>query len=167
MFIKNNDSSQNKREKNAIIYRSVNGALIRLTCADFSSDAEFQKWKDWSDKDYHDIERNGRDFYDYGISLDVRLDFVGAVPSIEDELFTKPDEAEYIERRAEFRAELLKQVRSILTEKQYRRLWMLHVEKKSVKEIAAAEDVSHQNIFKSNATAMKKVRKNFRKQGAK
>ena len=167
MFIKNNDSFLNKREKKAIIYNSVNGTQIRLTRADFSSEGEFLKWKDWSDMDYHDIERSGRDFYDYGISLDERLDFIGAVPSIEDELFTMPDEAEYIQRRSECRAELLMQVKSIMTEKQYHRLWMLHAENKSVKAIAAAEGVSHQNIFKSNAAAMKKIRKLCAKQGAK
>jgi len=167
MFIKNNNSSLNKREKKAIMYSSVNGAQIRLTRADFSSEDEFLKWKDWSDINYHDIERNGRDFYDYGISLDERLDFIGAVPSIEDELFTKPDEAEYIQRRSECRAELLKQIKSTLTERQYRRLWMLHAYGMSTEKIAAAEDVSHQNISKSISAAMKKIHKLLRKQGAK
>jgi len=167
MFIKNNDSSLNKRDKNTIIYSSVNGAQIRLTIADFPSEDEFRKWKVWSDMNYHDIECRGRDFYDYGISLDERLDFIGAAPSIEDELFTKSDEAEYIQRLPECRTELLKQIKSTLTEKQYRRLWMLHVEKMSIKDVAAAEEVSHQNIFKSNGAAMKKIRKLRAKQGAK
>jgi len=167
MFIKNNDSFLNKREKKAIIYNSVNDTQIRLTRADFSSEDEFLKWKDWSDKDYHDIERSGRDFYDYGISLDERLDFIGAVLSIEDELFTKPDEAEYIQRLSECRTELLKQIKSTLTEKQYRRLWMHYAEGMSIKEISLAEDTTHQSISECIFAAQKNILKSAQKCPAK
>ena len=44
MFNKKSEYAQNKREKDSIIYISVNG-LIRLTRADFSSEGEFLRWK--------------------------------------------------------------------------------------------------------------------------
>lgn len=44
MFNKKSEYAQNKREKDSIIYISVNGR-IRLTRADFSSEEEFLRWK--------------------------------------------------------------------------------------------------------------------------
>ena len=43
MFNKKSEYAQNKREKDSIIYISVNGR-IRLTRADFSSEEEFLRW---------------------------------------------------------------------------------------------------------------------------
>ena len=52
MFDKKNDYFINKREADSIVCKSVTGTYIRLTREDFSSEEEFQKWKEWSDKDY-------------------------------------------------------------------------------------------------------------------
>ena len=65
MFNKKSEYAQNKREKDSIIYISVNGH-IRLTRADFSSEEEFLRWKQWSDEDYYETERRGRGYYDNG-----------------------------------------------------------------------------------------------------
>lgn len=56
MFNKKSEYAQNKREKDSIIYISVNGR-IRLTRADFSNEEEFLRWKQWSDEDYYYAER--------------------------------------------------------------------------------------------------------------
>ena len=45
MFNKKSEYAQNKREKDSIIYISVNGR-IRLTRSDFASEEEFLRW--WS-----------------------------------------------------------------------------------------------------------------------
>src|SRR5699024_7426049 len=78
MFNKKSEYAQNKREKDSIIYISVNGR-IRLTRADFSSEEEFLRWKQWSDKDYYETERQGRGYYDNGVPLDENISAAGAV----------------------------------------------------------------------------------------
>ena len=95
MFNKKSDYALNKRGKSAIVYTSTTTA-VRLTCLDFDSEDEFQKWKKWSDGDYEKAERNGRGFYDNIISLDEKLDMIGAVTSIEDQLFGQIGGAEHI-----------------------------------------------------------------------
>ena len=59
MFDNRSAYAQNKRDKDSIVYISVTGP-VRLTRADFPSEAEFLKWKRWSDGDYHAAEKAGR-----------------------------------------------------------------------------------------------------------
>lgn len=101
---------------------------------------------------------------------DEYLDLIVSVPSVEDKLFQKLAEAEADAERARTCALLMVQIRSCLTPKQYRRLWLLCVEGMSVEAIAAMEGVTHQNVSKSIIKARKKLQKNFGnkgKQGAK
>ena len=86
MFNKKSEYAQNKREKDSIIYISVNGH-IRLTRADFSSEEEFLRWKQWSDEDYYETERRGRCYYDNGVPLDENISAAGAMESAEDAYF--------------------------------------------------------------------------------
>lgn len=94
--------------------------------------------------------------------MDGFLDFIAAVPSVEDELFYKLAESEAEVERARTCAVLMVQIRGCLTHKQFRRLWLLCVEGMSVEAIAVAEGVSHQNVSKS----ILKARKNFKKKSA-
>ena len=125
----------------------------------------------WSASDYHTTEKSGRSYYDNGLPLaDEYLDLIVSVPSVEDKLFQKLAEAEADAERARTCALLMVQIRSCLTPKQYRRLWLLCVEGMSVEAIAAMEGVTHQNVSKSIIKARKKLQKNFGnkgKQGAK
>lgn len=155
MFNKKSDYALNKRAKDSIVYISVTGP-IQLNRQDFPSEAEFLKWKRWSDGDYHDTQKAGRSFYDNCIPLDDRLDVVGAVLSVEDALFLALEEAEAQAKRARWCAELVAQIRSRLTEKQFRRVWMYYVEKLSEREIAALEGVGQQRVSKS-LVASKKI----------
>lgn len=59
MFDTRSDYALNKRKKSAIVCKSVTGTHIELTSADFSSETEFLKWKNWSDKDYAKTEAAG------------------------------------------------------------------------------------------------------------
>lgn len=86
MFNKKSEYAQNKREKDSIIYISVNGR-IRLTRADFASEEEFLRWKQWSDEDYYETERRGRGYYDNGVPLDENISAAGSVESAEDTYF--------------------------------------------------------------------------------
>lgn len=157
MFNKKSDYALNKCDKDTIVYISVTG-VVRLTRADFPSEAEFLKWKHWSDGDYRATEKAGRSFYDNCIPLDDQLTLVGAVLSVEDALFLTLAEAEAQANRAQRIAELMAQIRSHLTEKQFRRLWMLHVDGMTVTGIAAAESVSKASISKSISSAEKIIR---------
>ena len=57
MFDRNSDYALNKKDPDAIVCKSATGIHIRLTRADFSSAEEFEKWKLWSDENYHTIEK--------------------------------------------------------------------------------------------------------------
>ena len=57
MFDRKSDYAINKKDPEAIVCKSVSGVHIRLTRVDFSSEEEFQKWKAWSDEDYHTREK--------------------------------------------------------------------------------------------------------------
>lgn len=152
MFDKKSDYALNKHEKDAIVYISTTGYIL-LTRTDFASDEEFLLWKAWSDGDYQDSERSGRSFYDNSIPLDERLDCIGAVPSIEDELFAQLHDTDRIEARME----LVRDIRLLLTRKQFRRLWMLHVEGMTMDAIAEAEHIQHQSVSESIAAAKRKI----------
>lgn len=163
MFDKRSEYAQNKRDKDSIIYISVTGP-VRLTRADFPSEAEFVKWKRWSDGDYHAAEKAGRCHNDNCLPLVAEyLDLIASGPSVEDELFQRLADVEAGAERARTCALLMVQIRSCLTQKQFRRLWMLHAERMSVKEIAAAEHVTQQQISKSLISASRRVRKFFDK----
>ena len=53
MFNRKSSYALNKKDANAIVYIDANGNIIRLTHEDFASEEEFQKWKSWSDENYH------------------------------------------------------------------------------------------------------------------
>ena len=166
MFDNRSDYAQNKRDKDSIVYISVTGP-VRLTRADFPSEAEFLKWKRWSDGNYHAAEKAGRCHSDNCLPLMAEyLDLIASGPSVEDDLFLRLAEAE----RARTRALQMVQIRSCLTQKQFRRIWLLCVEEMSVEAVAAAEGVTHQNVSKSIIKARKKLQKIWaykEKQGAK
>ena len=120
MFDTKSDFALNKFDKDAIVCPSATGVHIRLTREDFASEEDFLRWKIWSDGDYHDIEKAGRGYYDYCISLSE----AGNTGISAEDIFIAPLlEAEQEERRAA----LLRQVKGLLTETQYRRLWMYRV----------------------------------------
>lgn len=159
MFDNRSDYAQNKRDKDSIVYISVTGP-VRLTRADFPSEAEFLKWKRWSDGDYHAAEKAGRCHSDNCLPLMAEyLDLIASGLSVEDELFLRLAEAEAEAERARTCALQMVQIRSCLTQKQFRRLWLLCVEEMSVEAVATAEDVTHQNVSKSIIKARKKLHK--------
>ena len=151
MFNKKSEYAQNKREKDSIIYISVNGH-IRLTRADFSSEEEFLRWKQWSDEDYYETERRGRCYYDNGVPLDENISAAGAMESAEDAYFREQMAKALCQER-------MARVKALLTAKQYRRIWMYLAEGKSITEIAKAEGLSKASVSNSIAAALRKLRK--------
>ena len=157
MFDAKSDFALNKLDRDAIVCRSVTGVHIRLTRADFASEEEFLRWKVWSDGDYYDTEKDGRDFYDNGIPLDPRVDKLGAVPSIEAGILAALDAAEASAEQAQRTAVLMEQIKACLTETQYRRLWMFHARKMNVTAIARAEGISKASASRSISAALKNI----------
>ena len=150
MFNKKSEYAQNKREKDSIIYISVNGH-IRLTRADFSSEEEFLRWKQWSDEDYYETESQGRGYYD--------ISEAGAVESAEDAYFREQMADEIEAARKALCQERMARVKALLTAKQYRRIWMYLAEGKSITEIARVEGLSKASVSNSIAAALRKLRK--------
>jgi len=157
MFDTKSDFALNKFDRDAIVCRSVTGVHIRLTRADFASEEEFLRWKVWSDGDYYDTEKDGRDFYDNGIPLDPRVDKLGDDPSIEAGILAALDAAEASAEQAQRTAVLMEQIKACLTETQYRRLWMFHARKMNVTAIARAEGISKASASRSISAALKNI----------
>ena len=156
MFDRKSDYAWNKKHPDSIVCKSVTGAHVYLTCADFSSEADFLKWKEWSDRDYHAAEKAGRGFYDHVLPLDERLD--AAEPSLEELMIGA---IELAARDAD-RTMLMQKIRSCLSTTQFRRMWMRYAEGKSVTEIAELEGVSKAGISLTLHTARKKLKKTFK-----
>lgn len=152
MFDKNSDYARNKRA-DAIVYIKASGAPALLTRADFSSEDEYLRWKLWSNAEYKQAEQSGRSFFDNCISLDESLDCVEAVASVEDELIGRINETEY----AQHRAALMEKVKNILTRKQYRRLWKLHVDGFTMTAIAVSEGVTEPSVSERISRAEKNI----------
>jgi len=154
MFNNSNDFVHNRQDPTAIVYQSVTGP-IRLTKESFSSEAEFQKWKRWSDRDYADTEQTGRSYNDNCVLFLENLLSTGA--SIEDLLVTAlPDGTKGEQKKA-----LLRQIRTCMTETQYRRFCLFYADGLSIPEIAQQEGISRQGISESLTAAWKKIRKLF------
>ena len=154
MFDKHCDYALNRLDQEAIVCQSVTGDPIRLTPDQFSSVEEFERWKAWSDADYHKIQLAGRGDDDC-LSFSEQLDAI--VPSAEDVFFAPL----LREERREKAASLLAQVKAILTETQHRRLWKSCVEKKTVIQIAQEENVTEPSVSESITRAREKIFKKF------
>ena len=158
MFDKKSEYALNKHDQDSIIYISVSGH-IRLTRADFSSEEEFLRWKQWSDEDYYETERRGRSYYDNGVPLDENISAAGAVESAEDTYFRELLADEIEAARKALCQERIAKVKALLTPRQYRRIWMYLAEGKSITEIAKAEGLSKASVSNSIAAALRKLRK--------
>jgi len=151
--------ARNKKDPDAIVYVDADGNLARLTRADFASEEEFLQWKAWSDTDYHVTEKEGHIYSDHTLSLYGLSDEVAAVQSPEAVFFNEQDEDKCVQNHAV----LIQQVRSILTEKQYRRLWLYYVQGLSERDIASLENVGQQRISKSIVAGKRAIQKYFEK----
>ena len=159
MFDRKSDYALNKQDRDAIVCGSVTGVHIRLTRSDFSSEEEFQKWKAWSDRDYHATEKAGRAYHDNRLPLEDWA--VPSAPSVEELLL----EATNTTEQDEVRDALVLRIRTSLTEKQFRRLSLYYLEDRSEHEIARMEGVGQRRISTSLTRGRKNLAKIFEKSG--
>ena len=160
MYDKKSNYALNKKDPDSIVYTDADRRIIRLTRADFDTEADFLRWKAWSDENYHDEEKGDHVEDKHTTPLD---ETAGAVDGPE----------VIIERRIEkqaqerYTAETVIRVRGQLTEKQFRRLWMYCVDDLTQQQIAEVEAVGQQRISTSITAAIKRIRKLFAEGGKK
>lgn len=151
MFNTNSDYAINKHDPDAIVCRSTTGQLLRITRENFASDEEFEKWKTWSDADYHNAERQNRAYDDRRRPLS-------------DDVWRTADRDDWIERilgdaEEDERAEFIERVRNSLTDMQFSRLGQRYAEGRELADIAAAEGVSITAVASSIERAERRLKR--------
>lgn len=136
--------------------RDADGNLICLTCADFTDEAEFRRWKRWSDQDFRAEDKNDVEGSDRTTSMDMVPEAALAVPNEE----ALAEERQVREDQIRCTEAAVSGIRSILTGAQFYRLRQYCIEGKTESEIAEAEGVTQQAVSKSLVSALKK-RENF------
>lgn len=147
--------SLNKKDPDAIIYTDVGKHIVRLTREDFDTEADFLKWKAWSDEDYHEEEKGDHVEDNHTIPISELSEKVGASDGPEviiEQRFEKRAKEQYA-------AETVIRVKGQLTEKQFRRLWMYCIGGMTQQQIAEAEEVGQRRVSKSIAIAVRKIKK--------
>ncbi len=152
MFDKKSDYALNKLNPDAIVCKSASGIHIRLTRADFASEEEFLRWKDWSDGNYCEIEKADASYSKHICSLS---EWSGSTQSPEATII----EAQNQKERRELYRLLQNGIDTCLTPVQRRRLWMYCVEGMTMRQIAQLENASFQSVAKAVTAAKKKLQK--------
>ena len=154
MYDKKSDYARNKKDPEAIVCPSAVGPATRLTRADFDTEADFLKWKAWSDENYHDAETGNHVEDNHTAPLDERAGAADGPEIIIEQRIEK-------QAREQYAAETVIRIKGQLTEKQFRRLWMYCVNGLTQQQIAEIEAVGQRRISTSITTAIKKIKKFF------
>ena len=155
MFNKNSLYALNKKDPDAIVYPTADGKTVRITREDFPSEEEFLAFKKWSDENFH--KEDNRDVTEdrYRVSIDSLSESALAVPS--DDVIMERRQLRAERRKAA--TEMVIKLNDKLTDIQFRRLWMYHVDGLTIDEIGEIEGISHQNVSKSILAAERKIKK--------
>ena len=156
---KKSDYALNKEAPDAIVYQDAYDNIEPLTSEQFSSAEEFLKWKRWSDENYHEQEKKNNIAEKHTVPLSDVSEAKVAEPSHEAQIAEDEAEAERLEELKR----LLHEVQHLISDKQFRRLWMWRVDGLSEYEIAAREGITQQAVSKCIANAMKTICEHFAK----
>ena len=156
MFKKDSLYSINKKNPDAVVYKFANGEESRITRADFATEDEFLAFKAWSDEDLHIEDKREVLAGIRQVSIDDISEAAISTPAVDVVMERQHQRAEQ-RRKA---SEMVVQLKNKLTETQFRRLWMYHVDGLDTYEIAEIEGNTHQAVSKSIIAAEKKL-KNF------
>ena len=155
MYNKKSDYALNKKNKDAIVSRNAAGKYIKLTKEEFASEEEFKKWKKWSDDEYRQEYNAEQSHKRLKNKLQKQAEYEVVSLSVEQILLNDlADE----ERKA-----LLNKIKSVLTETQFRRLWLYYVKGISMTEIGKLDKVSKVSVHYSIEAAKNKIVKKFSK----
>ena len=155
MVNKNSIYALNKKDPDAIVYPSANGKLIRVTREDFPSEEEFLAFKKWSDENFHEEEKLDHREANHVLSVDDLSEAALAVPAADVIMERQHERAE----KRKIASNMVVKLKDKLTDTQFRRLWMYHVDGKTEEKIAEIEGVAQQQISKSIIAAEKKIKK--------
>ena len=158
MFDRKSDYALNKTDPDAIVFKTATGAYIRLHREDFSSEEEFDRWKGWSDEDYRLVDVQNNAYSKQTVSLDGIPEQTGLL-SPEQLLFEQYDQLD----NEQFCRMLLEGINTYLSETQRRRLLKYYFDGMTQEQIAASENVAHQNIAESLWRAKEKLKKFLKK----
>ncbi|MEE1526153.1 MAG: sigma-70 family RNA polymerase sigma factor [Blautia sp.] len=157
MVNKNSIYALNKKDPDAIVYPSASGKPIRVTREDFPSEEEFLAFKKWSDENFHEEEKLDHREANHALSTEDLSEAALATPAVDVVM-----ERQYQrEEQRRITSDMVIKLKDKLTDKQFRRLWQLKVEGKTLEEIAALEGVAFQSVHESIESALKKISKNF------
>ena len=155
MFNSKSDYALNKLDPDAIVCRSATGEHIRLTREDFASDEEFSRWKDWSDREYHETEKADHVFHNHTLPIHGLSESSMTVLSAENVLMEVFDQQE----RQKLRRLLIEGIDRCLTQPQRRRTRLYYANGLTMRQIAEAEGVQHQSIVRCLAAAKRNLQK--------
>ena len=163
MFDNKSDYALNKKDQDSIVYSGSDNYVAHITRADFSTEEEFLFWKSWSDADYKETDYADSYYHRHTMGLDTIGDNAGSIPSPEEMLLYKTEREEQVQEAME----LVQVIAEFLTEVQFRRLWLHHVQLENVRSIANAEGVTHPSIVASITSAQRKILKIVQKHATK
>ena len=163
MFDNKSDYALNKKDQDSIVYCGSDGYVAHITRADFSSEEEFLFWKSWSDANYKETDYAKSYFHRHTVGLDTIGDNASNIPSPEEMLLYKAEREEQVQEAMK----LVQMISESLTEVQFRRLWLYHVQRENVRSIAQAEGVAHPSIVASITSAQRKILKIVQKHATK
>lgn len=149
--------SINKKNPDAVVYKFANGEEHRITREDFPTEEAFLAFKAWSDKDFHEEEKLDHREANHTLSTEDLSEAALATPAVDVAI----ERQHQREEQRRMTSDMVIKLKDKLTEKQFRRLWQLKVEGKTLEEIAALEGVAFQSIHESIESALKKFSKNF------
>lgn len=149
--------SINKKNPDAVVYKFANGEEHRITREDFPTEEAFLAFKAWSDKDFHEEEKLDHREANHTLSTEDLSEAALATPAVD----VVMERQHQREEQRRVTSDMVIKLKDKLTEKQFRRLWQLKVEGKTLEEIAALEGVAFQSIHESIESALKKISKNF------
>ena len=155
MFKKDSLYSINKKNPDAVVYKFANGEQSLVTRADFATEEEFLAFKAWSDEDLHTEDKRDVLAGIRQVSIDDISEAAISVPAIDVDMERQHQRA--VQRRKA--SDMVVQLKDKLTDTQFRRLWMYHVDGLTIDEIGEIEGNTHQAISKSITAAEKKIKK--------
>lgn len=157
MFNRQTIYALNKFDGGAIIYDDAFGKINRLTVSDFDSVKEFRKWKNWDKMKKQSEQRKDNVHRNHTFSLTDQENEIGAVPSSEESMIADWGRLQEIQQAKS----IVAQIQSIVTEKQFRRIWLYYAECLNLDQIAEIEGTTHQAVSDSICRARCKLTKYF------
>lgn len=153
MFNRKTNYALNKKCSTAIVYSDAYGNVHQITENDFLSTEEFVFWKEWVEAEDHIEEKQNHIYRNHFLCLEPLLSERSSIPSVEDQFISNLESSE-TGKMVNMQLQL---IRTVLSEKQFRRLWLYFVCNMDSYQIADMEVVSHQAVIKSINAGRKKV----------